>query len=129
MPRNIVLIVALLLPFSINIPSSAAAMPTNTLAILPGDCRIRVGQELPLTLDGFIPPNTTVNWDVTSGGITSVLPGWNAIFVAPSKPTVVTISVSISPAMPGMESIITRQCIVTSRNGAPNGLAQARRID
>jgi hypothetical protein len=123
MSRNIVLIVALLLLLSINIPTSAVAMPTDTLTILPEDCRILAGKELSLTLDGTIPPNTSVSWDASSGGVMSVLPGWNAVFVAPPETTVVTISVSISPASPGLDSVITRQCIVTSPYSAPDGVA------
>lgn len=129
MSRNIALLFALLLLLSISIPSSAGAMPTNTLTILPGDCRTLVGEELPLTLDGDIPPNTIVRWGVNSGGITSMLTGSDAVFIAPPTPMVVTISVSLSPAKPGMESPITRQCIVTSRNSAPRGLAQAAGMD
>jgi hypothetical protein len=125
MSRNVVLIVALLLALSIDLPSSAVAMPTDTLTILPEDCKILAGKELSLTVDGVIPSNTTINWDASDGGITSVLPGSDAIFIAPFKSTVVTISVSISPAVPGMESLITRQCIVTSPNRAPDGVAQA----
>ena len=123
MSRNVVLIVALLLLLSINIPTSAVAMPTDTLTILPEDCRILAGKELSLTLDGVIPPDTSVSWDVSSGGVTSMLPGGNAVFVAPAETTVVTISVSISPARPGLDSVITRQCIVTSPYSAPDGVA------
>ena len=129
MSRNIVLTLVLLLSFTINFPSSAEAMPTNTLTILPKDCRIPVGEEMPLTLDGFIPPHTVVSWNVNEGGITSVLPGLNAIFVAPSKPAVVTISVSLSPAVPGMQTPITQQCTVTSLNSMPNRLAQVTGMD
>ena len=125
MSRNVVLIVAVLLALSINLPSSAVAMPTNPLIILPEDCKILAGKELLLTLDGVIPSNTTVNWDASDGGITSVLPSSDAIFIAPFKSTVVTISVSVSPAMPGMESVITRQCIVTLPTRAPDGVALA----
>ena len=100
-------------------------MPTNSLTILPEDCKILAGKELPLSLDGVIPSNTTINWDASEGGITSVLPGSEAIFIAPFKSTVVTISVSISPAMPGTEQVITRQCIVISPAHAPDGVALA----
>lgn len=121
--RNVVLIVALLFLLSINIPSSAVAMPTNTLTILPEDCRTLAGKELLLTLDGAIPPGTNVTWDVSSGGITAMLPGQDAVFVAPLETEMVTISVSISPTVPGMDSVLTRQCIVTSPYSAPDGLA------
>ena len=125
MSRNVVLIVAVLLALSINVSSSAVAMPTNTLTILPEDCKILAGKELALTLDGTLPSNTTIFWDASEGGITSVLPGTEAIFVAPYESTVVPISVSISPAAPGLENVVTRQCIVTSPTSAPDGVAQA----
>lgn len=125
MSRNVVLIVAVLLALSVNLPSSAVAMPTNSLTILPKNCKILAGKELSLSLDGVIPSNTTINWDTSDGGITSVLPGSEAIFIAPFKSTVVTISVSISPAVPGTESVITRQCLVTSPASAPDGVALA----
>lgn len=125
MPRNVVLIAVLLLSLPIIAPSSAVAMPANTLTILPADCKLLVGQELLLTIDGFIPPSAKVTWDVSRGGITSMLPGQEAILVAPSEPMVVTISVSISSAVPSKETPITRQCIITSLNKAPTGLAEA----
>jgi hypothetical protein len=125
MSRNVVIIVAVLLALSINVPSSAVAMPTNTLTILPEDCKILAGKEMSLTLNGVFPSNTTINWDASDGGITSVLPGMEAVFIAPYKSTVVTISVSIWPAAPGMESVVTRQCIVTSPTHAPDGVASA----
>ena len=124
MSRNVVLIVAILLALSV-IPSSAVAMPTNSLTILPEECKILAGKELSLTLDGTLPSNTTIIWDASEGGITSVLPGTEAIFVAPYESTVVTISVSMSPAAPGPEGVITRQCIVTSPTSAPDGVARA----
>jgi hypothetical protein len=125
MSRNAVIIVAVLLALSINVPSSAVAMPTKALTILPEDCKLLAGKELSLTLDRVLPSNTTINWDASDGGITAVLPGTEAIFVAPYESTMVTISVSVSPAMPGMEDVITRQCIVTSPTRAPDGVASA----
>ena len=125
MSRNVVIIVALLLALSIDLPSSAVAMPTNPLTILPEDCKILAGKEMSLTLEGAIPSNTIISWNVSDGGITSMLPGSEAIFIAPFKSTVVRISVSISPDLPGTENLVTRQCIVTSPNSAPDGVAQA----
>ena len=123
MSRNVVLIVALLLLLSINLPSSAVAMPTNTLTILPEECSMLAGEELSLTLDRHIPPDAVVSWDVDKGSITSVLPGSNAVFIAPSKTAAVTISVTISSRLPGAETLIMRQCIIRSPNDAPRGLA------
>jgi len=122
MSRKIVLTVALLLLLVISFSSSAGAMPTNTLTILPKDCQISAGEELSLTLEGRLPPNAVVSWDVNDGGITAVLPGLDAVFVAPGHPAVVTVTVSISSDVPGLETPITRQCIVTSSSSAPRGL-------
>jgi hypothetical protein len=124
MSRNIALIAVILFSLSIIPTSGAVAMPTHAVNILPEDCTLLAGEELSLTLDGFIPPNAVVRWDVNEGGITSVLPGWNALFIAPSQPSEVTISVSISAGVSGAETVITRQCNVTSLNNAPNGFAQ-----
>lgn len=125
MSRNVVLIVAILLSFSINLPSSAVAMPTDTFTILPEDCKVLAGKEVSLTLDGAIPPDTTIQWEASDGGITSMLRGSEAIFIAPFKSALVTISVFLSPAIPGVENPVTRQCVVTSPNSAPDGMAQA----
>lgn len=123
MSRNVVLVVAVMLALSINFPSSAVAMPTDILSILPEECKILGGKELELTLEGSLPPNSTVDWNVSDGGILSALPGWNATFFAPTRSTTVTISASISPAVPGVENPITRQCIVISPITAPDGVA------
>lgn len=126
MPRKVVFIVAILLSLSLIITTSAAvAMPTKAVTIFPENCRVRAGEELLLTLDGYIPPDASITWDASSGGITSVLPGQNAIFVAPLYTTVVTVSVSMSSSLPSKEPPITRQCIVTSLNKAPTGVAEA----
>jgi hypothetical protein len=123
MSHKVVLIVALLLSFSISIPPRVVAMPTGVQTILPEDCMVLAGKELTLTLDGAIPPNTTVSWAVTHGTIVSVLPGVNALFIAPSKPMIVTISIFLSPALSSRNTPLTRQCVVTSPNSAPRGMA------
>ena len=122
MSRNAALIVAILLLFSIVPTSGAVAMPASMFTILPKDCTVKAGEELPLVLDGFA-PYMAISWAVDKGGITSVLPASNAIFVAPPEPTLVTISVSIASDTPGAKIVITRQCIVTSPVHAPRGMA------
>jgi len=79
------------------------------------------GEQMPLALDGLIPPNALVNWEANNGGIIFAPPGLNALFIAPSEPAVVTISVSISSGTPSVEIPVTRQCIVTSVNSPPSG--------
>ena len=129
MPRNI----ALIFLFSLSLPIIAAcgrgADPIASVTILPEECQLIVEQEMSLKLDGFIPPRAVVHWDVDQGDIMFVLTGLEAIFVAPSEPTVVTISALITPAVPGTKTPITRQCVVTALNRAPGGLALAERFE
>jgi hypothetical protein len=129
MPRNVVIIAAVLVALSVITTSGAVAMPARSVTILPQDCRLLVGEEISLTLDGSIPASARIRWGVDGGGITSMLPGQNAVFIAPPEPAVVTISVSITPAMPGMENPVTQQCIVSSLNRAPRGLAHAIEVE
>lgn len=73
---------------------------------------MQVNQQMPLTLDGTIPPNAVVTWEASAGSISFAPPGLNAFFTAPSQPTVVIISISISSGTPSVQIPITRQCIV-----------------
>jgi len=88
------------------------ATPTNTVTVLPKDCRLQVNQQMPFTLDGVISPNAVVNWEADGGSLSFAPPGLNALFTAPSQPEVVTISVTISSGTPSVQIPITRQCIV-----------------
>lgn len=115
MSRNIALIFVITLALPILTAYGATVTPDSLFTILPRDCQVEVDEELHLTLYGVLPKNVVVSWDVDQGGITSVLPGRDAVLVAPSIPTIVTVSVSLSPQIPGMQPII-RQCIVTSPN-------------
>ena len=81
-------------------------------AILPEDCTVAVNEEMQLSIQGFLPRNAVALWDVDRGDIMSVLPGSEAILVAPSRPATVTITVSISPALPGIADTLTRECTV-----------------
>lgn len=73
---------------------------------------MQVNQQMPLTLDGVISPNAVITWEASAGSISFAPPGLNALFTAPSQPTVVTISISISSGTPSVQIPITRQCIV-----------------
>lgn len=90
--------------------------PTNAVTVLPKDCRVLIGEQMPLALDGLIPPNAVISWEANYGSIISAPPGLNALFIAPPDPAVVTISVSITSGTPSVEIPVTRQCIVTSLN-------------
>jgi hypothetical protein len=93
------------------------ATPTNTVAVLPRDCKMQVNQQMPFSLDGVISPNAVVSWEANAGSISFAPPGLNALFTAPAQPTVVTISVTISSGTPSVQIPITVQCYITDNNG------------
>jgi len=80
---------------------------------------MQVDQQMPLTLDGIIPPNAVVTWEASAGSISFAPPGLNAFFTAPSQPTVVIISISISSGTPSVQIPITLQCIVMDDSSNP----------
>lgn len=129
MYRTIALIVVITLALPIAAAFGNLAIPARPWTILPEDCELPVDGEMLLTLDGSITSEAVVSWDVDKGGISYVLPGREAVLVAPSIPTVITVTASISPAIPGLQPKITRQCSVTALNSAPNGLAGASGSD
>jgi len=112
----------LLILISLLIPGIVAcgnvATPTNAVTVLPKDCRLNVNEQLPMTLDGLVPPNAVITWEADGGSIVSAAPGLNALFIAPSQPAIVTINITISSGTPGVEIPITRQCVVTSDDGS-----------
>jgi len=115
MSRRVILTGAICFLFSGIAACGTTSTPTNELTILPKDCRLLVGEQMPLALDGQIPPNSAISWDANQGSVISAAPGLNALFVAPMEPAIVAISVSISSGTPGGETPVTRHCIVTSR--------------
>ena len=129
MPRNVALMIVILLSLLTTTPSGRVVLPTKPVSILPKDCRLLAGEEISLRLEGSVPSNAIVNWEASSGGIISVPPEQDALFVAPSQTAVVTISVSVSPAIPGLKTPITRQCIITSPSNAPRDVALLTGID
>jgi hypothetical protein len=124
MSRKIALILTLLLSFPIIVAYRTSTAQSNPLTILPEDCRMQAGENMQLALDGHVPPNATISWNVNNGGIVPRSPGSSAIFIAPAESEVVTISVSISSGTPSSETSITRQCIVTATRSVPSGLAE-----
>jgi len=96
---------------------SDVATPTNDVTVLPKDCRLSVNEQLPLALNGLVPPNAVIRWEASAGSIVSAPPGLNALFVAPAQPAIVTISISISSGTPSLQIPIERQCIVTTKDG------------
>ena len=112
MSRTIALIVVMTLALLITVAFGNLAIPARPLTILPEDCELSVNAEILLTLDGSLPSDAVVTWDVNQGGIGSVLPGRDAMLVGTSAPTVITVIASITPAIPGLPSRITRQCTV-----------------
>lgn len=96
----------------------APATASNLVKILPDQCEVQAGKQIPLALDGVIPPNATIQWEVSEGSVVFTSPGLNAYFTAPATPTVVTISVSISSGTPGVDTPITRQCSILAEPGS-----------
>jgi len=79
---------------------------------------------MPFTLVGVISPNAVITWEASAGSISFAPPALNALFTAPSQPTVVTISVTISSGTPSVQIPITHQCIVMNDNATSvNGFA------
>ena len=129
MPRNVVLTIVILLSLLTTAPSGRVALLAKPVSILPKDCTLFAGEEIPLTLEGSVPSHAIVHWEASSGGIIAMLPERNALFVAPSQPAIVTISVSVSPAIPGLKTPLTRRCIITSPNNAPRDVALLTGMD
>jgi len=123
---NFILCVSLLLP-GIAACGNNVATPTNAVTVLPKECRLLVNEQMPLALDGLVPPNAVISWEANAGSIISAPPGLNALFVAPMQPTVVVISVSITSGTPSVQIPITRECIVTS-NEAPTVVSSAPEV-
>ncbi len=111
--RNIALIAILSITLSIVTASEPAKPQSGIVTILPEDCRVLAGEELSLELGGSIPSKAIVTWDVDYGIVSSVLPGTNALLVAPNTPTVITIYATISDTKPGRWIYVTRRCIVS----------------
>jgi hypothetical protein len=110
--RTIALIVVLFLVISIAPASGTNPTQNGTLTILPEDCRVLAGEEMSLELDGSLPSSAVITWDVDSGAVASVLPGSNAVLVAPADPSVITVHATITGTKPGRWIYVTRQCIV-----------------
>lgn len=110
--RNFALIVVLFLVISFVPACGPVTTENGILTILPEDCRILAGEELSLELGGSLPSSAVVTWDVDLGSVASVLPGSNAILVAPADPSVITVHATVSDTKPGRWIYVTRQCIV-----------------
>ncbi|HET9913745.1 MAG TPA: lamin tail domain-containing protein [Anaerolineales bacterium] len=114
MSRNVIFVIAVSLSFLGVAACGTVSTPDGAVTILPKDCRIKVGEQIPLTLNGLVPPNAMITWEASAGSLISAPPALNALFIAPPEPTIVTITVTISSGTPSIEIPITRQCIVTS---------------
>jgi len=93
---------------SCNPPST----PSNHVRILPEQCTLTIGKQIPLTLDGVVPPNAAIQWSASDGSILSTPPNINALFTAPLKPAIVTIAVGITSGTPDADAPVTRQCTI-----------------
>jgi hypothetical protein len=107
-------VIAGLLSVLVMAACGTQSTPDGTVNVLPKDCRMKVGEQIPLTLNGLVPPNAMITWEASAGSLISAPPALNALFIAPPEPTIVTITVTITSGTPSVAIPITRQCIVTS---------------
>jgi len=114
MLRYISLLAVIILAISVFAASSPMTAQSDSLAILPEDCTVAAGEQIFLELDGSLPSNVVVDWEVDHGGVASILPGTNAVLVAPSVPGVITVQVAILPVRSGQVTFLSRECLVTS---------------
>lgn len=112
MLRNVALTAVLILVFSFLPASEPVTAQSNIMTILPEDCKILAGEQLSLEISDPLPANAIVTWDVDNGSVASVLPGSNAVLVAPPAPSIITVYATITDARPGRWLYVTRKCIV-----------------
>lgn len=118
MSRNAIFVIAVSLLFLGAAACGTVSTPDGTVTVLPKDCSMKVGEQIPLTLNGLVPPNAMITWEASAGSLISAPPALNALFMAPPEPAIVTITVTISSGTPSIEIPITRQCIITSPDSA-----------
>jgi hypothetical protein len=93
----------------------------GTPRILPVDCFVNARGSLALSLDGVIPQNAGIRWEVSAGSIVSAGQRLNAVFTAPEVSADVVISVYISSGTPGNTEVpVTRSCTVTANPASPS---------
>ena len=114
--RNIALITVFFLTLLIVSASGPMTTQSSMLSILPEDCRILAGEELLLELSGSLPSEAVVKWTVNYGEVVYLLPGSNAILIAPTTPSVITIYATITGTKPGRWVYVNRQCIVSEQD-------------
>ena len=81
--------------------------------ILPDACKVQMGGQLALTLDGQIPANTKIQWNATMGEVVWTGQGLTAVFLAPDIPGDAIISVSFVSGTP-VPFTASRSCVVTA---------------
>jgi hypothetical protein len=116
MYRNIALITVLSLALSSLSASGPLISQSGMVTILPEDCRLLAGEELLLELSGSLPSEAVVKWSVNYGEVVYLLPGSNAILIAPTTPSVITIYATITGTKPGRWVYVNRQCIVSEQD-------------
>ncbi len=63
--------------------------------IAPSSCNLSPSQEISLSLQGIIPPNAKITWQVTDGRILQSQTGYTATYVAPYQPGFYKVTVTI----------------------------------
>lgn len=113
MSRNIALIIVLSLTLSMGTASEPVTTQNGVFTILPEDCRILAGEALTLELNGPLPSEAVVTWDVDYGEVVYLLPGSSAVLLAPATPSEITVYATITGIKPGRWVYVNRQCLVT----------------
>lgn len=102
--------------------ASAGSQPR----ILPLDCRVDSGSSVALSLDGVLPQNAGIRWEVSAGSIVSTGQGLNSVFTAPNIAADVIVSAYISSGTPGSSSEpVTRNCSVVAPTFTPVNASQS----
>ena len=112
MLRNFALIAVLTLVLTIAPASGPVTSQSDILTIMPENCTVLAGEEQSLKLIGSLPADAVITWDADYGSVASVLPGSNAVLVAPTTPSVITVYATLSDTKPGRWIYVTRQCTV-----------------
>ena len=118
MKRNIIFATFISLGMVLSLTAcNSPSTPQNHVRILPEQCTLTIGKQMPLTLDGVVPPNAAIHWTASDGSILSTPPNLNALFTAPLKPAIVTITVGITSGTPDADAPVTRQCTIMPIDG------------
>ena len=61
MSLKVILMIAVSVSLTVTAACGTVATQTNAVTILPKDCRMLITEQMPLALDGLIPPNAVIS--------------------------------------------------------------------